>query len=72
VATLNSTSGGSSESELNELTVMPTGAPSTRAVTTQTPVGKWPSACRKALVSNAGSILTVMLPVSVGEDRESV
>ncbi len=42
----NSTWGGSSESEANEPTAMPTGAPSTTAVITVTPVGKWPSTCR--------------------------
>src|SRR6516164_5357125 len=54
---LNRTSGGSSDSELNEVTVMPSGALSTTAVATQTPVGKCPRACRNARVSKVGSIL---------------
>jgi len=45
----NNTRGGSSETELNELTVVPTNRPSgARAVTTTTPVGKTPSAFRKS------------------------
>ncbi len=45
---LHSTSGGSSETELNELTVSPSGLPSGPvAVTTVTPVAKRPSAVRK-------------------------
>src|SRR6202012_4198353 len=48
-ATENSTSGGSSETELNELTVMPCSVPSgPRAVMMATPVGKVPSALRKS------------------------
>src|ERR1700741_1144512 len=42
----NPTSGGSSDTEVNEPTVNPTGWPSTIAVTTVTPVGKWPSTRR--------------------------
>src|SRR3954451_3347095 len=42
----NPTSGGSRETEVNDPTVKPTGWPSTIAVTTVTPVGKWPSTRR--------------------------
>src|SRR6185312_15148232 len=45
------TSGGSSETEVNEFTVMPMSAASPQAVTTATPVGKQPRAWRNALVS---------------------
>src|SRR5690349_16047222 len=49
---LHSTRGGSSETELNELTVMPTGRPSgARAVITVTPVTNRPRQRRKARVS---------------------
>src|SRR5580698_2586024 len=49
-ATENSTSGGSSDTELNELTVMPCSTPSEpRAVMMATPVGKVPSARRKSV-----------------------
>ena len=42
----NPTNGGSSETDVNEPMVNPTGSPSTIAVTTVTPVGKWPSTRR--------------------------
>src|SRR5882724_2803484 len=43
----NATSGGSSETDVNEPTSIPTGAPSgSVAVMMQTPVGYWPSTCR--------------------------
>src|SRR5690348_567504 len=46
---LHSTIGGSSETEAKELTVTPTFSPSEPcAVTTHTPVAKWPKALRKA------------------------
>src|ERR1700722_19980612 len=49
-ATENSTSGGSSDTKLNELTVVPGSAPSgPRAVMMATPVGKVPSALRKSV-----------------------
>ena len=57
---LKRTSGGSSDSELNELTVMPSLRPSTAHVTTQTPVGNCPSACRKAIVSQFASDFTAI------------
>jgi hypothetical protein len=45
---LKSTSGGSRDTELKELTVIPTGAcPERDAVITATPVGKRPSVARK-------------------------
>src|ERR1700744_5747976 len=48
-ATENNTSGGSSDTELNELTVMPCSVPSElRAVMIATPVGKVPRALRKS------------------------
>ena len=40
------TSGGSSETDMNEPIVNPTGRSSTVPVTTVTPVGKWPSTAR--------------------------
>lgn len=49
------TSGGSSETGTNELMVRPMGAPpGARAVTTQTPVGNWPSLLRNALCMKTG------------------
>ena len=59
--TQTSTSGGSSETEVNEFAVNPCGAPpAPRVVTTVTPVTKQPSACRNAAVfeSRADSIST--------------
>ena len=48
-STLNRTSGGSTETELNELIVIPTrSSPLPRAVTTATPVANSPRACLKA------------------------
>src|SRR2546423_4901198 len=47
--TLNSTKGGDSDTEVNELTVSPRRSPaSEKAVTTATPVGNTPSASRNA------------------------
>ena len=40
------TNGGSSDTDVNEPMVNPTGSSSTIAVTTVTPVGKWPSTRR--------------------------
>src|SRR5690242_20483478 len=48
-ATENNTSGGSRETELNELTVIPRSPSGARVVTTATPVGKAPSAFRNSL-----------------------
>ena len=43
----NPTSGGSSDTDVNDPMVNPTGVPSAeQAVTTVTPVGKWPSTWR--------------------------
>ena len=51
---LNSTSGGSSDTELKELQVRPAGRPSAaRVVMTATPVGKQPSSCRNSFGSMA-------------------
>ena len=47
-------SGGLSETEVKELTVMPNGPSSVWAVTTQTPVAKPPRARRKAVTSKSG------------------
>lgn len=53
---LHSTNGGSSDTELNEFTVMPTGSPRVFSpVTTVTPVAKWPSALRKKAASKAAN-----------------
>ena len=55
MARLHKTSGGESETELNELAVMPTNWPDgARAVITVTPVANWPSASRNARVSKFG------------------
>ena len=53
---LQATSGGSSDTELKELQVRPTGWPSAPVVVMMaTPVGKLPSALRNALASKAGA-----------------
>ena len=53
---LKSTSGGSRDTELNELTVSPTGAwPGRLAVMTATPVGKRPRVARKKAESKVGA-----------------
>ena len=53
---LNSTSGGSRDTELKELTVSPTGAwPGRLAVMTATPVGKRPRVARKKAESKVGA-----------------
>ena len=55
-ARLHSTSGGLSETELNELAVRPTSVPSgARAVTTVTPVAKLPSASRNSRCVKPGA-----------------
>src|SRR5712691_12498574 len=52
---LHSTMGGSSDTEVKELTVMPAGRPPLpKVVTRHTPVGKRPSALRKSRASNSG------------------
>src|ERR1700709_2628579 len=57
VARLHSTSGGSSETELNELAVMPINWPdSVRVVITVTPVANWLRASRKAVASKFGGL----------------
>src|SRR4051812_17667706 len=49
----NATSGGSSDTDVNEPTAIPAGVPSLAIpVTTATPVGKCPSTCRNRLPSN--------------------
>ena len=45
--TVKATSGGSSDTDVNDPTVSPAGAPSWTAVTTATPVGTWPMIRRK-------------------------
>ena len=47
------TSSGSSETDVNELSVMPAGSPSTSAVTTVTPVANSPTHSRNAIVGIA-------------------
>ena len=54
-ARLQSTSGGSSETELNELAVKPTSSPvGARALTMVTPVANMPSASRNSLAEKLG------------------
>src|SRR5579872_1379868 len=63
------TSGGSSESELKELTVRPCGLPSAaRVVSTATPVVKRPQARRKSRESNSAldTEITLILSWSFG------
>src|SRR5215469_15383538 len=52
------TRGGSRETEVKELTVIPMGALPVVAVMTATPVGKQPSAARKARVSKVMTSLS--------------
>ena len=49
------TSGGSRDTDVNELTTMPTGPDGPIAVITATPVAKCPRTCRNRLESNAAS-----------------
>src|SRR5262245_33234066 len=57
---LNRTSGGSSDTELNELTVAPIRIPpSVTAVTTAMPVAKQPSASRNSCGENDGDVPTL-------------
>ena len=60
------TSGGSSDSEANDWHVKPSGRPSEpRAVTTTTPVAKWPSTSRSTAGLTAGALAgPVMVPRS--------
>src|SRR5215211_4244324 len=51
----NDTRGGSSETEVSELTISPAGSPSGAAVTKATPVANMPSASRNERVSSAGA-----------------
>lgn len=54
-ARLQSTSGGVSETELNELAVSPTNFPwASRAVTTVTPVANMPKASRNSVAEKCG------------------
>ncbi|GAA1088403.1 hypothetical protein GCM10009579_05940 [Streptomyces javensis] len=49
----NATSGGVSETEVNDATVMPTGLPcASRDVMAVMPLGKWPRTVRKRAVSS--------------------
>ncbi|MNY57439.1 hypothetical protein D3C86_1936450 [compost metagenome] len=57
---LNSTSGGSSDTELNELMVAPKRLPSTVAVTMATPVANWPNALRNSFWSTDMAELLLM------------
>ena len=58
---LNSTRGGTKETELNELMVVPRNWPSAFVVTIATPVAKWP----KAFLNSQGSNCVIV----VGHDR---
>ena len=53
---LNDTRGGSSDTEVSELTISPVGSPSGAAVTKATPVANLPSASRNARASGAGAV----------------
>jgi hypothetical protein len=56
-ARLHSTSGGASDTELNELAVSPTSVPSAeRAVTMVTPVANMPSASRNSSGEKVGGL----------------
>ena len=57
------TSGGSSESEVKAWQVKPTGRPSSIAVTTVTPVAKWPSASRNLAWSMSVAADSAEVPV---------
>ena len=52
-AAQNETSGGSSETAANELTISPSGVPPTSVVTNATPVAKRPNASRRRAVLGA-------------------
>ena len=56
------TSGGSSDSELNDWQVKPIGPPSVTAVTTVTPDAKWPITSRMACGSRAGPVMRRSAP----------
>ena len=51
----NETRGGSSETDVSELTISPAGSPSGAAVTNATPVANLPSASRNERASGAGA-----------------
>ena len=57
-ATHTETSGGSSETEVNELAVSPTGLPSTSAATAVTPDGKAPNTRRSWAGSRRATVTT--------------
>src|SRR5579871_3997993 len=59
------TSGGSSDTDENELAVMPTSLPSAAAVTTVTPVPNWPSERRNAAGSSLGSPVSSVAEESI-------
>src|SRR3954452_23331108 len=59
----NQTSGGSSDTDVNDPIAKPTGEPSNTAITITTPVGKWPSTCRNFALSKA---------VTASDDRAAV
>lgn len=58
------TIGGSSESEVNAWHVKPTGAPSSMAVTTVTPVAKWPNTSRNRAWSKSTAPVARRSPAS--------
>src|SRR3954468_5028696 len=65
-ATKNSTGGGASEREVNELAARPTGSPSSTAVMIVTPVAKWPSTSRNRLSSGTMTSSVTLAPVARG------
>ena len=59
------TSGGAMDTEVNELTAMPTGSPSTRLATAVTPPGKQPNAWRSRCASNSSRSMAIVVVVIV-------
>src|SRR5215211_7287771 len=68
----NATSGGSSDTDVNEPMAKPTGLPSSMAVTTVTPVGNAPSTLRKWAGSWAGGRSAIGAEASPLARRASV
>src|SRR3954470_13420677 len=61
----NNTSGGSSETDVNEFTINPAGSPSGAAVTNATPVANLPTASRNERGSGAGTGAAAASAISV-------
>src|SRR5215208_5302957 len=62
----NETSGGRSETAANELTISPSGVPSTSVVTKATPVAKRPKAARRLRSSRPGSAGSIAWAGGIG------